>query len=83
MAGSASDFNLKFDDMAQLIKDLTSEVQTALSDIRSKGKQAETGIFAMFDLQMKMNKLAQASEMSTGVMQAFHQAIQSVSRGLK
>ncbi len=59
----------------------TRDVKEKLEVIKSKG--SSISIADMFEMQMKMNKLNQLSEMSSGVVAASNSAISSAARNIK
>lgn len=72
---------IEFSYLVDVINDLTAIAKSKIEQIRSK--KSAMSIADMFDLQMAMNKLTQFSEMSTAVVQAINQSINSMSRGIK
>ena len=56
-------------------------VKTKLSAIRAA--KSSISIADMFDMQMRMNKLSQLSEMVTSLVSASNTAINSMARGIK
>ena len=56
-------------------------VKTKLSAIREA--KSSISIADMFDMQMRMNKLSQLSEMVTSVVSASNSAINTMARGIK
>jgi len=56
-------------------------VKTKLSAIRQA--KSSISIADMFDMQMRMNKLSQLSEMVTSVVSASNSAINTMARGIK
>lgn len=71
--------NLK--NLIEAVKDLTRETQTGISAMR--GSASGVNIGQMMELQMRMNKLSQATEMASTLAQALNQAIQGVASKIK
>jgi hypothetical protein len=64
-----------------IIDNAVVSARTKLREIQSTNSSISIG--DMFEMQMLMNQLAQFSEISTGVVAASHQAIQSMARNVK
>jgi hypothetical protein len=63
------------------LADQTDIVNDKLVKLKSSG--SSLSITDMFEMQMKMNRLSQFSEMSTAVVSAASGAIQSIARNVK
>lgn len=59
----------------------TESVNKALTDMQNNTD--DINISSMFDMQMKMNRLAQTSEMATSVVGSSHQTLMTMARGIK
>jgi hypothetical protein len=79
------DYNvISFLMMTNLLSIVVTEqnaVKTKLSAIRQA--KSSISIADMFDMQMRMNKLSQLSEMVTSVVSASNSAINTMARGIK
>lgn len=64
------------------VADLTKETQKTIDDMRGKDAKG-VNIAEMMELQMRMNKLSQATEMASTLAQALNNSIQSVASKLK
>jgi len=69
------------DALFKILNDATTSCQTKLQEIKTR--QTSISIGDMFEMQMLMNHLSQLSEMSTAVVSASNQAIQSMARNVK
>lgn len=67
--------------LLDMLKAEVASVNAALTQMKDNSANIDIG--QMFDIQMKMNRLAQMSEMTTGVVGASHQALMSMARGVK
>lgn len=67
--------------MYTFVSDQTDVVNNKLSALQLAG--STVSITDMFEMQMKMNRLSQFSEMATAVVSAAGAAIQSVARNVK
>lgn len=72
----------KVNDLLTIINSATEIARTQVEDLKKKGKDA-ISIGEMFEMQMTMNHLSQLSEMSTSVVSASNQAINSMARNVK
>lgn len=64
------------EDLITIVTEATIDVRTKIEQIQARASAISIG--DMFDVQMLMNHLTQLSEMSTGVVAASNQAIQSI-----
>ena len=81
---STADFNGQSFNVAQLfdfVGDQTNVVNAKLSSLKATG--SSISITDMFEMQMKMNRLSQFSEMATSVVSAANTAISSIARNVK
>ncbi len=67
--------------MFAYIADQTDIVNQKLSSLKSAG--SSLSITDMFEMQMKMNRLSQVSEMATAVVSAASGSITSIARNVK
>lgn len=67
--------------MFAYISDQTDVVNQKLANLKSAG--SSLSITDMFELQMKMNRLSQVSEMATAVVSAASGSITSIARNVK
>lgn len=67
--------------LSELIDSTTKVVKEKLQLIKDNG--SSISIADMFDLQIMMNRLSQFSEMSTSVLAAANNSIQSMARNVK
>ena len=72
---------LKMSIMIDLVATEQKNVRDKLSAIRNA--QSSISIADMFDMQMRMNKLSQFSEMATSVVGAANNCISTLARGIK
>ena len=72
---------LSVQNMFAFVADQTDVVNEKLELIRASGETIS--ITDMFEMQMKMNRLSQYSEMATSVVSAAGGAIQSIARNVK
>lgn len=79
--GSANDKGISVEYMFKFVSDQTDVVNQKLESIRNSGETIS--ITDMFEMQMKMNRLSQYSEMATSVVSAAGGAIQSIARNVK
>jgi hypothetical protein len=70
-----------FASLVEIVESATVSARTKLEQIRESN--SSISIADMFDMQMLMNQLSQFSEMSTAVVNASNQAIQSMARNVK
>lgn len=70
-----------FEALVEIVDSATISARTKLEQIRASN--SSISIADMFDMQMLMNQLSQFSEMSTSVVNAANQAIQSMARNVK
>ena len=64
-----------------IIADQTDVVNTKLANLKASGETIS--ITDMFEMQMKMNRLSQMSEMATNVVSAASGAISTIARNVK
>jgi len=69
------------DILVKAVNDLTTLAKQKIEDIKDQG--TEISIADMFDMQMRMNHLAQISEATTSVVNACNQAIIAMARNVK
>ena len=67
--------------MIELVAKEQTNVREKLSAIRNA--QSSISIADMFDMQMRMNKLSQFSEMASSVVSAANNCISTIARGIK
>ncbi|MDA8773689.1 DUF5407 domain-containing protein [Chlamydiia bacterium] len=79
--GSTSGKGISVEYMFKFVSDQTDVVNQKLESIRNSGETIS--ITDMFEMQMKMNRLSQYSEMATSVVSAAGGAIQSIARNVK
>ena len=72
---------IKMSVMIDIVTAQQDKVREKLSAI--KDAASSISIADMFDMQMRMNKLSQFSEMSSAVISASNTAINSLTRGIK
>lgn len=70
-----------FEVLVEIVNSATVSARTKLNQIRDTN--SSISIADMFDMQMLMNQLSQFSEMSTSVVNAANQSIQSMARNIK
>jgi hypothetical protein len=68
-------------EILDLLNEQAEHVKTAISDIKNQGEKVSIG--AVFEVQYKMNKLAQLNEFATQLYSALHQAVISTARNFK
>lgn len=78
-SGKQTGFNVS--DLFSLVNDATISAKTKLLQI--KAQKSAISIGDMFEMQMLMNHLAQLSEMSSNIVSASNQAINSMARNVK
>lgn len=81
---SQTDFEGQSISVAQIfnfVGDQTNVVNAKLSSLKATG--SSISITDMFEMQMKMNRLSQFSEMATSVVSAAGTAISSIARNVK
>ena len=79
--GDTADKGISVEYMFKFVSDQTDVVNQKLESIRNSGETIS--ITDMFEMQMKMNRLSQYSEMATSVVSAAGGAIQSIARNVK
>lgn len=79
--GSGIQTGFHVSDLFSLVNDATISAKTKLLQI--KAQKSAISIGDMFEMQMLMNHLAQLSEMSSNVVSASNQAINSMARNVK
>ena len=79
--GSTNGKGISVEYMFKFVSDQTDVVNQKLESIRNSGETIS--ITDMFEMQMKMNRLSQYSEMATSVVSAAGGAIQSIARNVK
>lgn len=75
------DTGINVNTMYTFVSDQTEVVNSKLTALQAAG--STVSITDMFEMQMKMNRLSQFSEMATAVVSAAGAAIQSVARNVK
>ena len=68
-------------DLLEVVAQETHNAQSKLESIQAAG--SAISITDMFEMQMRMNRLSQYSEMSTSVVSAANTAIGSIARNVK
>lgn len=76
-----NDKGIDVNKMFRFVSDQTDVVNSKLSALKSAG--SSISITDMFEMQMKMNRLSQFSEMATSVVSAAGTAISSIARNVK
>jgi len=76
-----NDVGIDVHEIYTFVSDQTDVVNAKLSALKAAG--SSISITDMFEMQMKMNRLSQFSEMSTAVVSAAGAAIQSIARNVK
>lgn len=79
--GWDNDTGIDVDRIYKFVSDQTTIVNSKLSALKAAG--SSISITDMFEMQMKMNRLSQFSEMATAVVSAAGAAIQSIARNVK
>ena len=79
--GSTNGKGISVEYMFKFVSDQTDVVNQKLESIRNSGETIS--ITDRFEMQMKMNRLSQYSEMATSVVSAAGGAIQSIARNVK
>ncbi len=82
LGGKNEHDGFKVNDLLGIINAATEMARLQIEDLKKKGKDA-ISIAEMFEMQMTMNHLSQLSEMSTSVVSASNQAINSMARNVK
>ena len=72
---------LDISQMLDIVKEEQGKVQEKLEAI--KNAKESISIADMFDMQMRMNKLSQFSEMCSALIGASHNAISTLTRSIK
>lgn len=80
-AGWDNDTGINVNTIYTFVSDQTEVVNSKLTALKAAG--STVSITDMFEMQMKMNRLSQFSEMATAVVSAAGAAIQSVARNVK
>jgi len=80
-SGSGVQTGFNVSDLFSLVNDATISAKTKLLQI--KAQKSAISIGDMFEMQMLMNHLAQLSEMSSNIVSAANQAVQSMARNVK
>jgi hypothetical protein len=81
MADASNNIGISFDSLKKGINDATQAVKAKLDQIKSSGSAISIG--DMFEMQMRMNQLAQLSEMSTSVISSMNSSVASMARNVK
>jgi hypothetical protein len=76
-----NDKGIDVNSMFKFVSDQTTIVNSKLSALKLAG--SSISITDMFEMQMKMNRLSQFSEMATSVVSAAGTAISSIARNVK
>jgi len=72
--------NIDYKAMFQVLDNATFAVKNQMNELANR---SSISIVQMFELQMRMNKLAQLSEMSANVLSSANQSINTMARGIK
>lgn len=80
--GSGVRESFKIDDLLKFVDSYTARVKQQMDQL-SEADAESIGIGAVFEMQMMMNKLSQASEMCSSVVNASNQAINTMARAIK
>jgi hypothetical protein len=80
--GSGVRESFKIDDLLKFVDSYTARVKQQMDKL-SEADAESIGIGAVFEMQMMMNKLSQASEMCSSVVNASNQAINTMARAIK
>lgn len=78
-AGNVARFSTS--DLLEIVAQETHNAQRKIESIQAAG--SAISISDMFEMQMRMNRLSQYSEMSTAVVSAANAAISSIARNVK
>lgn len=78
--GEASEVSLSLNAISKIIEAQTAAVEAKLKELQSKPTIEPKDLF---EIQLKMNLLAQLSEMSTSIISASNSAIASMARNVK
>lgn len=71
-------------DVFQIYNTVSTQVDTVNAKLSAlRGAGSSISITDMFEMQMKMNRLSQLSEMATAMVSASGAAIQSIARNVK
>lgn len=76
-----NDQGINVNQIYSFVSDQTDVVNAKLTALKAAG--STVSITDMFEMQMKMNRLSQFSEMATAVVSAAGAAIQSIARNVK
>jgi hypothetical protein len=76
-----SDIQFFSSPLIEIVAQETHNAQQKINKIRNLG--SAVSISDMFEMQMRMNRLSQYSEMSTSVVSAANSAISSMARNVK
>lgn len=83
--GASNDYNgytvQTIENLFDFVSSQSNVVNSKLEQIKAAGSQIS--ISDMFELQIKMNRLSQLSEMSTSVVSAANSSIMSMARNVK
>jgi len=74
--------SFQIDMLKGIINDAVKTARGKLNEIKSK-KSEEISIGQMFEMQFLMNNLSQLSEMTTSVVGAMNQSLNSIARAIK
>jgi len=74
--------SFQIDMLKGVINDAVKAARCKLNEIKSK-KSEEISIGQMFEMQFLMNNLSQLSEMTTSVVGAMNQSLNSIARAIK
>ena len=77
----ASKVSFGASDLIEIVAAETHNAQSKIEAIQEAG--SAISISDMFEMQMRMNRLSQLSEMSTGVVSAANASISSMARNVK
>jgi len=71
---------VKYENMFDVLQQATMAVKNQMESLAGR---SNISIVQMFELQMRMNKLSQLSEMSANVLSSMNGSINSMARGIK
>lgn len=79
--GGDTDVGIGLQKLFEMVGEQTQVVDAAIGNLQGQGDTIS--IADMMEMQVKMNRLAQFSELSTNVIAGAAQALQSVARNVK
>ncbi len=82
MANPSTNVGFEIESFKKTLNDAATVVKTHLDLIKNKDPK-DINIGDMFEMQLKMNRLSQLSDMTTNVVSASNQAITGITRNVK